>query len=102
MWLVVVIAVASGVRGVWAEAIAPAGVFDVEMTEGGEEWTWMEKGLADMFTTHFVRAGVPVVARDEMQAMARKMNWVPEMGEKKEEMDEIKKRLRISYLVTGV
>src|ERR1035437_9617939 len=100
---VLVLAMVLWGRATWAADVRPTvAIFNFEMKSGGEEWTWLEKGLADMFTTHFVRSSVPVIARDEMQALANKMKWVPELREQEKDLDEIKKQLKISYLVTGV
>jgi TolB-like protein len=86
----------------FAQQKAPvAAIFDFGMKSGGDDWIWLEKGLADMFTTHFVRSGVPVIARDEMENLAMKIRWVPEMRDKEKETQDIKNHLKVSYLVTG-
>ena len=93
-----------GARGALppSDKVVTAAIFNFEMKSGGEEWMWLEKGLADMFTTHFVRSGVAVIARDDMEDLAKKLKWVPEMAAKEKEIDEIKKQLKVSFLVTGV
>jgi TolB-like protein len=79
-------------------------VFNFQMTTDTPEWRWLEKGLADRIATDFVRApGLAVVARDEMQLVAQKMNWVPEMATTDAaRMGEIRKALKIEQLISGV
>jgi len=66
-------------------APAPAGrtavaVFNFQMTSDTPEWVWLEKGLADRIITDlFQDRSVSVVRRDEMQRLAEKMRWAPEM-----------------------
>jgi TolB-like protein len=79
-------------------------VFNFQMKSDTPEWRWLEKGLADRIATDFVRApGLAVVARDEMQLVAQKMNWVPEMATTDAaRMGEIQKSLEIEQLISGV
>ena len=56
-------------------------VFNFQMKSETPDWKWLEKGLSDRIATDFVQdRGLTVVARDEMQLLAQKMNWVPEMA----------------------
>jgi TolB-like protein len=68
------------------------------------EWRWLEKGLADRIATDFVQnKAMTVVARDEMQVLAEKMKWVPEMAVgSAPAADQLRKTLRITHVVTGV
>jgi TolB-like protein len=79
-------------------------VFKFQMKSDTPDWRWLEKGLADRIATDFVRApGLAVVARDEMQLVAQKMNWVPEMATTDAaRMKEIQKQLKIEQLISGV
>ena len=91
-----------------AEAAAGAtlhlAVFNFQMTSNTPAWGWLEKGLADKITTDFTRSRrLSVVARDEMQMLAAKLKWAPEMAlSNAATAARIKKQLRIDYLVTGV
>jgi TolB-like protein len=99
--------VAAAIAAACAEA-APAGtnvaVFNFQMKSETPGWKWLEKGLADRITTDFTQdRGLAVVARDEMQMLAQKMNWVPEMATTDpQRMKEIAQGLKIEHLVTGV
>jgi len=79
-------------------------VFNFQMTSDSPDWRWLEKGLADRIATDFVQSrGLSVVARDEMQLVAQKMNWVPEMATTDAaRMGEIKKSLQIEQLISGI
>ena len=79
-------------------------VFNFQMTSETPAWRWLQKGLSDRIATDFVQSrGLSVVARDEMQLLAQKMNWVPEMATTDpERMKQIQQQLKIEYLVTGV
>lgn len=78
-------------------------VFNFQLKAGGEEWVWLEKFLSDQITTDFSRAeGMNVVARDEMQLLAAKMNWVPEMTADPAKMGMVRQQLKIEHLITGV
>jgi len=68
------------------------------------DWRWLEKGLSDRIATDFVQSrGLSVIARDEMQILAEKMHWVPEMATSDPaRMEELKRQLKITFLVTGV
>ncbi len=83
------------------EAVA---VFNFQMTSETPEWRWLEKGLADRVATDFAQdRSQTIIARDEMQLVAQKMGWVPEMATTDAgRMGEIRKQLKIAYLVTGV
>ncbi|MBE3071048.1 MAG: tetratricopeptide repeat protein, partial [Planctomycetes bacterium] len=83
------------------EAVA---VFNFQMTSETPEWRWLEKGLADRIATDFAQdRSQTVIARDEMQLLAQKMAWVPEMATTDAgRMGEIRKQLKIAHLVTGV
>jgi len=85
-----------------AQARTNVAVFNFQMTSATPGWAWLEKGLADQITTHFVADGrLQVLARDEMQAVARKVRWTPELaGGVPEALAEIEKQLKIHYLVT--
>ncbi|MGB2614805.1 MAG: hypothetical protein WBE06_08880 [Phycisphaerae bacterium] len=87
-----------------ASAATNVAVFNFQMTSGSPDWRWLEKGLADRIATDFVQSrGLSVVARDEMQLVAQKMNWVPEMATTDAaRMDEIRKSLKIEQLISGV
>lgn len=85
-------------------APAHVAVFNFEMTTGPAQWRWLEKGLADRTITDFTRSRrLTVVARDEMQLLARQFRWTPEMamtdGAK---LEQIRQQLKCDYLVTGV
>ena len=50
-------------------------VFNFQMKSDTADWRWLEKGLADRIATDFVQSrGLSVVARDEMQLLAQKLN----------------------------
>ena len=85
-------------------AATPVAVFNFQMKSDTPDWKWLEKGLADRITTDFVsERGQSVVARDEMQLVAQKMNWVPEMATADpRRMKELQSQLKIEYLATGV
>jgi len=87
-----------------ASAVTNVAVFNFQMTSDTPDWRWLEKGLADRITTDFTQdRSLSVVARDEMQLLAQKMNWVPEMATSDpRRMKDIRRRLRITQLVTGV
>ncbi|MCE5277643.1 MAG: hypothetical protein ABFD92_01795 [Planctomycetaceae bacterium] len=79
-------------------------VFNFQMKEGPQQWQWLAKGLADQITTDFTRSRqLTVIARDEMQLVAAKVKWAPELaGRDQHAMDVIRKALKIDRLVTGV
>ena len=79
-------------------------VFNFQMTSQTPDWEWLGKGLADRMATDFSQSrSLRVTARDEMQLLARELNWVPEMATTDaERMGKIRLRLRIQYLVSGV
>ena len=79
-------------------------VFNFEMTSDTPGWKWLEKGLADRITTDFTRSRrIVVSARDEMQVLASKLRWVPEMATADEAaMARIREAMKIDHLVTGV
>jgi len=79
-------------------------VFNFQMKSDTPDWRWLEKGLSDRIATDFVQSrSLSVIARDEMEVMAEKMRWVPEMATSDPaRMEELKKQLKIEYLVTGV
>ncbi len=87
-----------------ASAATNVAVFNFQMTSDTPDWRWLEKGLADRIATDFVQdRSLSVVARDEMQMVAQKMNWVPEMATSDpRRMKDIKRGLKITQLVTGV
>ncbi|HUS46325.1 MAG TPA: hypothetical protein VM219_09940 [Phycisphaerae bacterium] len=87
-----------------ASAATNVAVFNFQMTSDSLDWRWLEKGLADRIATDFVQAqGLSVIARDEMQLVAQKMNWVPEMATTDAaRMGEIQKALKIEQLISGV
>ncbi len=86
-----------------ARAASAVAVFNFQMTSETPEWRWLEKGLSDRITTDLVRSrDLAVVARDEMQMLAQKMQWVPEMATSDPvRVQEIEQHLRVEYLVTG-
>ena len=94
------------VNAVAATALAATNVavFNFQMTSETPDWQWLQKGLSDRIATDFVQdRGLSVVARDEMQMLAQKMNWVPEMATSDpRRMKDIKRGLKITQLVTGV
>jgi len=79
-------------------------VFNFQMKTDTPGWVWLQKGLADRITTDFTRSRrITVVARDEMQRLAREMRWVPEMARTNAKaMGRIRKELKLDRLVTGV
>jgi len=79
-------------------------VFNFQMKSDTRDWKWLEKGLSDRIATDFTQdRGLTVVARDEMQLVAQKMNWVPEMATADpQRMKELQSQLKIEYLATGV
>ncbi len=86
-----------------AFANANVAIFNFEQKAGDPEWRWLEKGLADMTTADFVSRKFSVVARDEMQAVANQLHWVPELALSNEKAaEEIRKKLKIQYIITGV
>jgi len=84
----------------------PVAVFNFQLTtaDPNGQWRWLEKGLADQITTDLTRSRrLAVVARDEMQAVANLLKWVPELAATdRAAMREIRERLRIEYVATGV
>jgi len=87
-----------------AAAATPVAVFNFQMKSDTPDWKWLEKGLSDRIATDFVHdRGLTVVARDEMQLVAQKMHWVPEMATTDpRRMKELQSQLKIEYLATGV
>ena len=87
-----------------ARAETAVAVFNFQMKSNTPEWKWAEKGLADKIVTDFTRSRrITVVARDEMQLMANKVRWAPEMATSDpERMEQIERQLEIDRLVTGV
>jgi len=87
-----------------AQAATNVAVFNFQMKTETPEWRWLEKGLSDRIATDFVQdRNLAIVARDEMQALAQQMAWVPEMATSDpESVTQIQRRLRIDSLVTGV
>jgi len=87
-----------------APAATNVAVFNFQMKSDTPDWRWLEKGLSDRIATDFVQSrSLSVIARDEMQLIAEKMRWVPEMATSDPaRMEELKKQLKIEYLVTGV
>jgi TolB-like protein len=87
-----------------AAAATNVAVFNFQMKSDTPDWKWLEKGLADRIATDFVQdRALTVVARDEMQLLAQKMNWVPEMAKTDpKRMKEIQKQLKIEQLIGGV
>ncbi|MCK4623759.1 MAG: hypothetical protein KAV00_00475 [Phycisphaerae bacterium] len=79
-------------------------VFNFQMKSQTPEWKWFQKGLADQITTDFTRSRqITVIARDEMQLLAKKVRWAPEMATTAvPQMEQIKKQLKIDHLVTGI
>lgn len=79
-------------------------VFNFQMKSDTPQWKWVEKGLADQITTDFTRSKrLTVVARDEMQILARRLKWTPEMAMMRgTSMEQIRKHLKIDNLVTGI
>jgi len=106
------IAAPSGVPGFLAVLLVAApvlaatnvAVFNFQMKSDTPDWKWLEKGLSDRIATDFVQdRSLTVVARDEMQMLAQKMNWVPEMATSDPaRMKEIRAGLKVEHLVTGV
>ncbi len=80
-------------------------VFNFGMAEGGSEWKWLEKGLADMLTNDLLSARYPVVARDEMQAVAMRSGWdrMTELSERmgRAPLMEIHEAIKIERLISG-
>ena len=77
-------------------------VFNFRMRSETPKWTWAEKGFADQITTDFTRSRqLAVIARDEMQLLASKLRWVPEMAADRAVTDEIRKAMKIDFLVSG-
>ena len=120
---------ALSVLGLLCVALPAAGqtsvaVFNFQMTSNTPEWKWAEKGLADQITTDLAdNRGISVVARDQMQILARKLGWAPEIATlddatvaqarklgrapKMATLDDaavaqVRKHLKIQFLVTGV
>lgn len=85
-------------------ALPNVAVFNFQMKSATPDWVWVEKGLADQITTDFTRSRkITVVARDEMQIVARKLRWQAEMAAKDPRLlEQIRKELKIDNLVTGV
>jgi TolB-like protein len=85
-------------------AATPVAVFNFQMKSDTPDWKWLEKGLSDRITTDFTQErGLAVVARDEMQVLAQKMSWVPEMATTDAKgMGQVKTQLKVETLVTGV
>lgn len=81
---------------------AHVAIFDFEMRSGSPEWRWLEKGLPDLATTDFIDRGVPVVARDNMEHVAKAVRWAPEMlTEHPDKIEDIRKQLQIDFIVSG-
>ena len=77
-------------------------VFNFRMRSETPKWTWAEKGFADQITTDFAGSRrLVVLARDEMQVLASKLRWVPEMATDRAAAEEIRKALKIDLLVSG-
>jgi TolB-like protein len=86
-----------------AAQAAEYAVFNFQMKSQTPEWRWLEKGLSDRITTDFCQhQGLTVVARDEMQLLAQRMSWVPEMAADAKAAGSIRQHLRIQRIVTGV
>ena len=78
-------------------------VFNFQMKSATPDWTWLEKFLSDQLTTDFAtQRSLAVVARDQMQVLAAQMNWAPEFAVQAGKTAEIRSRLQIQYVVTGV
>ncbi len=80
-------------------------VFNFGMAKGSDEWRWLEKGLADMLTNDILAANYPVVARDEMQAVAMQAGW-DKLKELEERMGappllQVNNALKIERLISG-
>ena len=77
-------------------------VFNFQMRSETPKWVWAEKGFADQITTDFTRSRkLSVLARDEMQVLANKLRWVPEMATDSAAAEQIRKALKIDFLVSG-
>ena len=102
--MALVLAAVLGPAAVVRAARLHLAVFNFQMKTPTPRWAWMQKGLADRITTDFTRSRrITVVARDEMQLLARQLRWVPEMAtQSPDAMAKIKKHLRVDHLVTGV
>ena len=87
-----------------ALAATNVAVFNFQMKSDTPEWRWLEKGLSDRIATDFVQSkGLSVLARDEMEVVAEKMHWVPEMATTDPaRLEELQRQLKIQYLVTGI
>ena len=87
-----------------AGAATNVAVFNFQMTSETPKWVWLEKFLSDQITTDFARSKtLSVVARDEMQLLAQKLNWTPEMATTDpKRMTNIRRQLKIKYLVSGI
>ena len=78
---VVVLAVVSLLSPHPAAGQTSVAVFNFQMKSKTPDWIWLEKCLADQITTDLSRgAGLSVIARDSMQAIAQEINWAPEMA----------------------
>jgi TolB-like protein len=88
----------------FAQSRTNVAVFNFQMKSQTPDWAWLEKGLADQITTHFAQGGkLNVIARDEMQTVAQKVRWTPELGiADPGSMRAIQQELKIEYLVTGL
>lgn len=78
-------------------------VFNFQMKQGPQQWQWLEKGLADQIATDFCQSRrINVIARDEMQLVASRLKWAPEMATRdRQAMSAINARLKLEWLVTG-
>ena len=85
-----------------AAATTNVAVFNFQMKSDTPEWRWLEKGLADRIITDlFQDKSLSVVQRDEMQRLAARMGWAPEMMANPHRLDEIRKALKPRYLISG-
>ena len=97
------LAAALCVSGAAAWGEATVAVFNFQMKSDTPEWRWLEKFFADQITTDITHdRTVSVIARDEMQVVAQKMRWVPEMAADARGMGQVRKELKIQQLVSGV
>ena len=56
-------------------------VFNFQMTSETPDWAWLAKGLADRITVDLCHSpALSLIERDQMQHLAEKMQWTPEMA----------------------
>ena len=86
-----------------ARGEARVAVFNFQMKSDTPDWKWLEKGLSDRIATDFCQdRGIAVVARDEMQALAETLAWVPELATDAKASGLVKTQLKAETIVTGV